>query len=269
MQNSELAQKAKAIRRTILELIFQAKASHVGCSLSVVDILTTLYFGVMKVNPSNSKMPERDRLILSKGHAVTALYATLAEKGFFSREELNSYGKDGTRLASHVVMNAVPGIETSGGSGGHGLSLGVGMALAARAAQNQARVFVVSGDGELEEGSVWEAALSAQAHNLDNLILVIDRNFLQDGQDGNTTEQILKLEPLDQKFESFGWEVESVDGHDFEQLLEALKRRSYKPRVIIAKTMKGKGVSFMEGKAEWHGKSPDQEQYEQALKELS
>ncbi len=265
----DLEHTAKNIRRTILEIIFRAKSSHIGCSLSAADILTALYFNVMKIDPRHPQKDDRDRLVMSKGHAVSGLYAALAERGFFPQEKLKEYGTEGTNLASHVVRGSVPGTETSNGSGGHGLSLGVGIALALRNKKNNTRVFVLSGDGELQEGSVWEALLSGATHVLDNLTLIVDRNRFQDGQDGNGTDQILALEPLDKKFEAFGWETETIDGHSFIELIPALMRHSKRPRVIIANTIKAKGVPFMEGRPEWHGKCPDEDQYNLALKELA
>jgi transketolase len=270
MNSKELEAKAKNIRRAIVEMIYRAKSSHIGCSLSSAEILTALYFGrVLKVDPKNPTDPDRDRFILSKGHGVSAVYATLAERGFFPKEKLEEYGKNGTTLASHIVLNVVPGAETSNGSGGHGLPLGVGMAIAARFDKRPSRTFVFSGDGELEEGSVWEAALFAGFHKLSNLTLVVDRNNLQDGTDGKHLSDILDLNPLDEKFKAFGWDADIIDGHNFEELIPALQKQTGRPRVVIAKTTKGKGVSFMEDRGEWHGKCPDAGQYAQAMKELS
>lgn len=257
---------AKHIRRTIVEMIYHAKCSHIGCSLSAADILTALYFGVLRVDPANPDDPNRDRLIMSKGHGVAALYATLAERGFFVRSELGSYGTDGTHLASHVVKNALPGIETSNGSGGHGLSLGIGMAIAARNSGNGARIFVVSGDGELEEGSVWEALLFGAHHTLTNVTMVVDQNGMQSE---GSTEAIIDIEPLVDKFHAFGWDAAVVDGHDFAQLIPALRTSGPRPRVVIAKTTKGKGVSYMENKWQWHNGSPNDEQFKIAMEELS
>ncbi len=261
---------ANNIRRVIVTMIHRSKSSHIGCSLSSADIWTALYFGgVMNIDPKHPAADDRDRLVLSKGHGVSAFYATLSERGFFPKEKLGEYGQDGTELASHIVRGVLPGAETSNGSGGHGLSLGVGMALAARYKKNGARVFVLSGDGELEEGSVWEAAMFAAVQGLNNLTMIIDRNGLQDGQDALTTEEIMGLEPLEKKFTAFGWEVLKIDGHDFYQLIPALKKRTNRPLVVIAKTIKGKGVSYMENGPAWHGKCPNDEEYAQAMKELS
>jgi len=269
MDINELEKKAKFIRRTIVDIIYKAKSSHIGCSLSAVDILVALYFDVMEIDPDNPQKDGRDRFILSKGHGVSALYSTLAERGFFDKAKLDEYGTDGTVLASHVVLGSVPGTETSNGSGGHGLPIGVGMAIVDRHKDNNARNYVLSGDGELEEGSVWEAAMFAAVQKLDNITLIVDRNGFQDGKDKNSTEDIMGLEPLDKKFESFGWEVDMVDGHDLGELILALNKRSSKPRVVIAKTIKGKGVSYMEGDPKWHGSSPNEEEYKLAIKELA
>jgi transketolase len=261
-----LEEKAKAIRRTIVGLIHRAKCSHVGCSLSVADILAALYFEILKLDPNRPDDPDRDKLILSKGHAVSALYATLVERGFFSKEKLDEYGTDGTMLASHVVHRAVPGAETSNGSGGHGLSLGIGMALAARDDKRSSRVYVVSGDGEMEEGSVWEALLFAGFHKISNLTFIIDRNFMK--SEGSTAS-IIDIEPLPEKLRAFRWEVDVVDGHDFDALISVFQKKHDKPHAVVAVTIKGKGVSYMEGKWQWHGGSPNKEQYDIAMKELA
>jgi len=266
----ELSERARSIRRSIVEMIYNAKSSHIGCALSSADIWTALYLGgVMNIDPKSADSPDRDRLVLSKGHGVSAFYATLSEMGFFPKEKIKEYGTDGTELASHIVRGVLPGAETSNGSGGHGLPLGAGMALAAKIRGENYHVFVLSGDGELEEGSVWEAALFAGFKSLDNLTMIVDRNHLQDGKDGLRTDTILDLEPLAEKFEAFRWEVDTVDGHNFNELIPALKKTGSRPRVVIANTIKGKGVSFMENKGEWHGKCPNDEEYKIAMKELS
>jgi transketolase len=266
--NQELVSAAKLIRKKIVDLIYQAKASHIGCSLSVTDILVALYFEVMHIDPKNHEAPDRDRLILSKGHSISALYATLAHRGFFPESELESYGKDASRLASHGVRGALPGIEVSTGSGGHGLPLGVGMAIALGRSKSNARVFVVSGDGEMAEGSVWEALLFAGFHKLSNLTLVIDHNHLQDGQDGLRTDDILDIHSFKEKLNAFRWDVTKVDGHNFEELIPTLSEKRERPHAIIANTVKGKGVSFMEDRPEWHGKSPNEDEYNNAVREL-
>lgn len=269
MDTLTLAHTAAQVRRDILEMIYHAKSSHIGCSLSVADLMVALYFAVLRIKPAEPLSLTRDRLVLSKGHSVTALYATLAARGFFSKKELESYGRDGTSLASHAVHGVLPGIETSAGSGGHGASLGVGMALALLCEGNDARVFVVSGDGELQEGSVWEAISFAGFHALSNFTLIIDRNRFQDGSDGLGTDDILNPEPLEEKLRAFRFDVARVDGHRFDAIIPALRHRSNLPRAIIADTIKGKGVSFMEGRPEWHGKCPSAEEYHAALVELS
>ncbi len=265
----ELAEHARLIRKDSVTMSYESKTSHVGCALSFADILSALYFVVANVDPKNPTANDRDRIILSKGHAVVGLYAALAERGFFPKEKLNEYCRPGSTLASHIVYGAVPGAETSGGSGGHGLPIACGMAVALRNQNFKSRVFVLSGDGELEEGSAWEAALFAGFHKLSNITLIVDQNNLQDGTDGLHVSEILNLAPLDGKFRSFGWDVEVVDGHDFNSLIPALSKISDRPRAVIAKTVKGKGVSFMEGLGVWHGKVPSDEQYVQAMKELS
>jgi transketolase len=263
------AEHAREIRKMAVTMSYESKTSHVGCALSFADILTALYFDVLNLDPKHPDAPDRDRVILSKGHAVVGLYAALAERGFFPKEKLKEYCQDGSRLASHIVRGVVPGAETSNGSGGHGLPLAVGMAVALRNQNLPSRIIVLSGDGELEEGSVWEAALFAGHHKLSNLLMVVDRNNFQDGTSGSRVEQILDLEPLDEKFKAFGFEVDFVDGHDFNALISVLSKSSEKPRVVIANTIKGRGVSFMEGRGEWHNKAPNQEQYETAMKDLS
>jgi len=267
---NNLEEVAKNIRRKIVDMIYRAQSSHVGCSLSSADIWTALYFGgVMNISPDTFEDENRDRLVLSKGHGVSAFYATLSERGFFGDEILKEYGKDGTTLASHIVKDVLPGAETSNGSGGHGLSLGVGMAKAAKIRDLSYRTFVLSGDGEMEEGSVWEAMLFAGQHKLDNLVLIVDRNHLQDGKDGQRTEDILDIEDLEKKAEAFKWDSVRVDGHSFDELIPALKETSDKPRMIIAETIKGKGVSYMEDRGEWHGKAPDEDEYKIAMEELT
>ncbi len=264
--NTYLTKQARTARHLILDMIFEAKSSHLGCALSIVDILTALYFGdLMKINPSNPNWEDRDKFILSKGHACVALYAILAMRGYFPLEKLREYGSDGTPIGDHNTRGALPGVETTNGSLGHGLSVGIGMALAAKKAGKSSRVFVLAGDGELQEGSNWEALMFAGFHKLSNLVLIIDNNNLETlGQ----TDKILSIEPLDKKFESFGWQVKKIDGHSFPQIKEALDRER-NPLAIIAQTIKGKGVPFMEDDYIWHGKCPSPEEYERAKKELN
>ena len=266
---SFLKEKAKEIRKSIVSMITEAKSGHPGGSLSATDILTALYFSEMNVDPANPKMEGRDRFVLSKGHAAPAIYATLAEKGYFSKDELMTLRKFGSRLQGHPDMKKLPGIEISTGSLGQGLSVANGMALNAKIFDENYRTYVVLGDGEIQEGQIWEAAMTAAHYKLDNLCAFLDSNNLQ--IDGNVTE-IMGVEPLDKKWEAFGWNVIKIDGHDFEQILSALdKAREYKgkPTMIIAKTIKGKGVSFMENVCGFHGVAPTLEELERALAELA
>jgi transketolase len=258
-------QIAKEVRRKILEMNAKAKASHSGSALSIVDILVVLYFKVLHINPENPLDPCRDRFILSKGHASSALYVVLSKKGFFPEEYLDEFYIDGGRLPGHLDKNSAPGIEVSAGSLGHGLSLGIGMAIASKLDRLNFKVYVLCGDGELNEGSVWEGILFAGHRKLDNLTLIVDYNKLQ--AYGRTNE-VLNLEPLVSKFKSFHWEVEEIDGHNFEEIEKALTKKVNKPKAIIAHTIKGKGISFMEDKLEWHYKSPNQEELLKALEEL-
>ena len=256
------------IRKKILKIIFDSQASHIGSALSCVDILTVLYFKILNINPQSPLAENRDRFILSKGHAASALYATLALKGFFSEEILDTYCQDGGKLPGHSTKGCVPGVEVSTGSLGHGLPMGVGMAIAAKNDGKKYRIFVLMSDGECEEGSVWEAAMLASHHKLDNLIAIIDYNKLQ--AFGRTNE-VINLEPLTKKWAAFGWVVKEVDGYNYSDIEKAMREipfKKNKPSIIIAHTKKGKGISFMENKLEWHYKSPNKEQFELALKEL-
>ncbi len=265
---ADLPAIAKRLRRDIIQMIYTAGSGHPGGSLSSVEILTTLYFRILRHNPSNPFWPDRDRFILSKGHVAPVLYATLAECGYFPVAELQTLRKLGSRLQGHTE-HSLPGVEMSAGSLGQGLSFGIGCALAARLDKKDYRTYVLLGDGECEEGQVWEAAMAAPQYKLDNLIAIVDKNGLQiDG----FTRDIMNSEPLGEKFRSFGWHVIDVDGHDFEQLMNAFDHaRTVKrqPVAIIAKTIKGKGVSFMENNVDFHGKAPNAAQFEIAMKELS
>ena len=266
---SFLKEKAKEIRKSIVSMITEAKSGHPGGSLSATDILTALYFSEMNVDPTNPKMEGRDRFVLSKGHAAPAIYATLAEKGYFSKDELMTLRKFGSRLQGHPDMKKLPGIEISTGSLGQGLSVANGMALNAKIFDENYRTYVVLGDGEIQEGQIWEAAMTAAHYKLDNLCAFLDSNNLQ--IDGNVSE-IMGVEPLDKKWEAFGWNVIKIDGHDFEQILSALdkaRKCKGKPTMIIAKTIKGKGVSFMENICGFHGVAPTLEELERALAELA
>lgn len=257
--------KAVAIRKMILDMIHNAGTGHIGGSLSAVEILISLYYGVMRIDPQDPGWPERDRFILSKGHSVEAYYAVLADLGFFPQEELNTFCRFDSRFIGHTNIK-VPGVEHNTGSLGHGLSVGVGMAIGAQRAQSSARVFVLLGDGELTEGSVWEAAMAASHYHLDNLTAIIDRNGLQIS---GSTEEVMGLEPLADKWRSFGWVVSDVAGHDFTELDAALGSvHPRKPHLVLAKTTKGRGISFIANQAHWHHGVPSEEQYLQAQAEL-
>lgn len=260
---------ALAIRRDALEMTHRSNSSHIGSSLSAAELLAVLYNGVLRTHPDNPSSPDRDRFILSKGHAAAAYYATLAERGFFPKEVLQTFSQDGSQLAGHATHHAVPGIDVSTGSLGHGLPIGCGMALAAKRDDKSYRVFVLLSDGECDEGSTWEAALFAHHHKLDNLIAIIDFNKVQSF---GTVKEVLDLEPLAEKWRSFGWAVKQIDGHDTAQIEDALSRVPYergKPSCCVAHTVKGKGVSFMENTVEWHYKAPNKVQLERALQELA
>ena len=258
------------IRRHGLEMTHQSRGSHIGAIYSVAEIMAVLYTGVMNVNPAEPAMPDRDRLILSKGHAGAAVYAALAERGFFPVEELKTHYANGSRLSGHVSHKGVPGVEFSTGSLGHGLAVGAGMALGAKMDKAPWRTYVILGDGECDEGSVWEAALQAHQYQLDNLIAVVDHNRMQSL---DFCEKTIALEPFADKWRDFGWQVQVVDGHDVAALQAAFARAKNnlgggKPSVIIAETTKGKGVSFMENDILWHYRTPQGEEYDAALKEL-
>lgn len=264
----ELKRRANQIRQDIITMLVPAKSGHPGGSLSAADILAVLYFHEMRVKPEDPHWPERDRFVLAKGHAAPVLYATLAQKGFFPREELLGLRQTGRILQGHPDMKKVPGVDMSTGSLGQGLSAANGMALAGRLDKKDFRVYVLLGDGEMAEGQVWEAAMAAAHYKLDNLTAILDYNGLQiDGP----TEEVMSSEPLKDKWLAFGWHVLEVDGHNIEELLKAFaqaKEIKGKPTLILAKTVKGKGVSFMENQVGWHGSAPNAEQAEQALKEL-
>jgi transketolase len=265
VEHQGLKEKAKEIRKRLLQMIHEGKTGHTGGALSSVDILVSLYYAVMNIDPDDPKCPERDRFILSKGHSVEGLYCILADKGFFPEEELRTFSQYGSRLIGHPSMK-VPGIEANTGALGHGLSIGVGTALGLKLDDRTQRVFVLMGDGELAEGSIWEAAMSASNFKLDNLTGIIDRNGLQIS--GNT-EDVMALECLRAKWEAFGWAVTETDGHDYDALIENLNMTCPgQPHLIIAATTKGKGVSFMENNAKWHHGAPTAEQLEQALNDL-
>ncbi len=263
----DLLKKAVRIRRNILDVVYQSSAGHVGGSLSETDILVSLYYCALRVDPQNPSWPERDRFVLSKGHSIDAYYCVLADKGFFPAEELKTYSQFGSKYIGHP-NNKVPGIEMNTGALGHGLSVGVGMALAGKMDEKSYRVFVLMGDGELAEGSVWEASMAAANYGLDNLVAIIDRNGLQIT---GGTEDVMAIDPLADKWRSFGWNVLTVDGNDIPALCDVLSLRKSvqgKPTLIIAGTVKGKGVSFMENNAKWHHGVMNEEQYKAACNEL-
>jgi transketolase len=253
------------IRKSIVTMHSKSYASHSGSALSIVDLLWVLYSKVLNINPSNLSDLKRDRFILSKGHGSSALYATLAHCGFFDIKVLDKYYLDNGTLPGHLDKEAVPGIEASTGSLGHGLSLGIGMALASKNDQINNRTIVLCGDGEINEGSIWEAIMLAPQLELDNLTLIIDYNKLQSY---GRTNEIINLEPLKEKFLSFNWAAIEIDGHNLQEIEDALLSNSSKPNVIIAHTIKGKGVSYMEDKLIWHYKSANKEELKQAYKEL-
>ena len=263
-----LNEKAKDIRIDIIREVHAAASGHPGGSLSAADIITYLYFAEMNVDPADPQKKDRDRFILSKGHAAPALYAALAEKGYFPKEELLNLRKIGCILQGHPCRDKVPGVDMSTGSLGQGISTAVGMALANKIDRSPARVYALLGDGELQEGLVWEASMAAAHYGLDNLTVFVDWNGLQiDGRN----EEVITVTPIDEKFRAFGFDVQMIDGHDMGQIgaaVEAAKKVTGRPQVIIAKTVKGKGVSFMEDQAGWHGKAPNDEQAAQAVKEL-
>ncbi len=255
-------------RMGVIEGTYNAKSGHPGGSLSICDLLAYLYFEKMNVNPENPDMKERDRFVLSKGHTAPALYAILAQKGFFPEEELKTLRHIGSELQGHPCIN-IKGVDMSSGSLGQGISVACGMALSAKISSDSYKVYTVLGDGEIEEGQVWEAAMFASHYKLDHLVAVVDYNGLQ--IDGKLSE-VCSPEPIDKKFEAFGWHVISIDGHDFDQIDNAFKEADKingKPVAIIQKTVKGKGVSFMENQVSWHGSAPNREQYDKAMEELN
>ena len=264
----ELEKQAKVIRRGVIDQVYKAGSGHPGGSLSISDIMTVLYFNELNIDEKNPKWEDRDRVVLSKGHCVPALYSCLANRGFFDVSELAGFRKIESSLQGHPDMTKVPGVDMSTGSLGQGLSVAVGMALAGKLDKRNYRVYCLLGDGEIEEGEVWEAAMSANKYKLDNLCVIVDNNNLQiDG----SIEEVMSSYPIDEKFKSFGFQIIKIDGHNIEEIksaFEVAKNVKEKPVCIIAKTIKGKGVSFMENKVEWHGKAPNEEQYKMAMEEL-
>lgn len=266
MSNENLSEKAKQIRSDILRMLYTCQSGHPGGSLSCVEMLMALYYKVANVDPSNPKMENRDRIVLSKGHACPTLYAILADKGYFPREDLWSLRQIDSHLQGHPDMKKTPGVDINTGSLGQGISIAMGLALAAKHKKADYNVYTIVGDGELQEGLCWEAAMAAAHFKLDNFVVMLDHNGLQiDG----SNEQVMSLGDVMAKFSAFGFDCEKVDGHDIDAITKALKRHvSGKPRFICCETAKGKGVSFMENNFGWHGKAPNEEEYNASLKEL-
>lgn len=267
MNKKELKIKTSEIRRQVLEMIYKSKSSHIGSCFSIIDILTVLYFQVMNIKPSKPNFEDRDIFVLSKGHAAAALYSTLALRGFFPISNLEGFCENGSKIAGHVIKDCLSGVEATAGSLGHGLSMTAGMALANR--YNNRKFYCILGDGECNEGSVWEAAMFCSQFKLKNIILIVDVNK-QQGL--GKTDNIINMNEMAKKWESFGWDVKEVDGHDLNaldtQLTSFSQKKGEKPSVLIANTVKGKGVSFMEDKIKWHYKSPNEEEYKMAISEL-
>lgn len=268
MNYIELEKTAAKVRVDVIKEIYHAGSGHPGGSLSSADIVTALYFDEMNVDPKNPEMEGRDKLVLSKGHAGPVQYAALAERGYFPVEDIMSLRKIDGKFQGHPCKGKVPGIEMSTGSLGQGFSVSVGMALSNKMDKSKGRVYTILGDGELQEGIVWEAAMSAAHYGLDNLVAIVDNNGLQiDGRN----DDVMKVAPIKEKFAAFGWNVMSIDGHNMKEILDAFaaaRKCEGKPTVIVAKTVKGKGVSFMEDQAGWHGKAPSEEQAKMAVEEL-
>ena len=264
---NESQKYANKIRQGVIKAVYSAKSGHPGGSLSIAEILAVLYFNQMNIDERNPKAKERDRLVLSKGHTSPALYSALALRGFFDVKDLENFRNIKSNLQGHPDMKNIPGVDASTGSLGQGLSIANGMAISSKMDSEGVRVYCICGDGEIEEGQIWEAAMTSAHYKLDNLCLIIDNNNLQ--IDGKVSE-VMNIYPIDEKFRSFGFEVINVDGHNISELISAFeqaKKTKGKPTAIIANTIKGKGVSFMENQAGWHGKAPNEEQYKQAMKE--
>jgi transketolase len=269
MNELELKKTANEVRKGIVTAVHSAKAGHPGGSLSAADIMTYLYFEEMNIDPANPKMEDRDRFVLSKGHVAPALYSALANRGYFPVEELKTLRKLGSRLQGHPCMQETPGVDMSSGSLGQGLSAACGMALSAKLQNKDYRVYALLGDGEIQEGQIWEASMFAGHRKLDNLCIIVDNNGLQIS---GKIEEVCSPYPIADKFRAFNFNVIEIDGHDFIQIEEAFRNARQTegmPTAIIAKTLKGKGVSFMEGQASWHGKAPNDEQYEIAMNDLN
>lgn len=265
---AELSERARRLRQHVVRVSYESQTSHVGTALSCADILAALYFNIMRVDPRNPGWPDRDRFIMSKGHGCAAWYAALAERGFFPVEELRTFRRLGSRLQGHPDMSKLPGVEMTAGSLGHGLAAGIGIAIGNKLDGRPGRVYVLLGDGESQEGLVWEAALAAPRFRLDNLVAVVDYNHWQSG---GSVDETMPLEPLADKWRAFGWHVVEVNGHDLRALLDAFAEAAEtidRPTTVIAHTTKGKGVSFMENDNLWHAKPPSKAEAERALREL-
>jgi transketolase len=263
-----LTAKAREIRRSIIEMVYRAQSGHIGGSLGAVELLVSLYYASMRHDPANPRWTERDRFVMSKGHCTPVYYSILADCGYFPKTDLAAFRRPGSHLQGHPYAAKTPGVDASTGTLGLGISTGAGMALAARLRGQHHRVFVLCGDGEIQEGQAWEAAMFANKYKLDNITAFVDRNYLQ--TDGNS-EDVMPLDPLRPKWEAFGWRTEEIDGHDFQQILAAIARAQAaagQPSMIIARTVKGKGVSFMENDNHWHGAPPTEDQYRRAMEEL-
>lgn len=268
MKTNELKQKCEQLRLNLIQLIHSGKTGHTGGDLSVLNVLTVLFYRILNVDPAHPKMPKRDRFVLSKGHCAEALYCVLCDKGFISQEELDNYGKDFSHLGGHPDVT-IPGVEINTGALGHGLSAGVGMALAAKMKKESFKTYVVMGDGEQAEGSIYEAAMAANKYHLDNLVAIIDRNCLQIT---GPTEDVMPLEDIRERWTAFGWEVKEMNGDDIADIvstLESIDFQNGRPHLLISKTTKGLGVSFMENVAKWHHGVPNEDQYEQAVREIN
>jgi len=263
-KNKQLEYTTAKIRKRLLEVVYNTKAGHIGGGLSAIDMLTALYFHTLNIDPKNPKKEDRDRFIMSKGHCVEALYCVLEERGFISSELLNTYGQFNSQLAGHPTSK-IPGIEVNTGALGHGLSIGVGLALAAKMDSKKYKTFVLMGDGEQGEGSIYEAAMAASHYRLDNLVAIIDRNGLQIS---DQTENVMSLEPMAKRWQALGWDVTDIDGNNMEQIVKALDAINYlnnSPHLIISRTTKGKGISQMENNLKWHHGIPQKEEYEQFM----
>ncbi|ACM29516.1 transketolase [Agrobacterium rhizogenes] len=266
MQWKELERIARQIRLRDLEAVYAAGAGHIGGEMSAIDILTALYFHVLKIYPDNAKHPDRDRFVLSKGHTACALYITLAKRGFFPEDEISTFLQPYSRLNGHPNCNKVPGVETNTGPLGHGLPVAIGIAKAGKLTSAGYHTYVMTGDGEMQEGSNWEAIMAASQFGLDNLTLIIDHNRFQQGAALADTNNVAPLRP---KLEAFGWEVSEINGNEMAEIVPALQHRGARPHCIVAHTNKGHGISFMQDRVDWHHKVPNKEQYELAVAELS